>query len=103
MWKTWINSCAAEVRTRSSKKAVDLIFDGRTTRRKDLTMIAPKPAYHEPGNEPSAILPEARDFLSRNTDLSEYGPEELSWRLGVPSWSVEAALEGLEVEGKVTP
>lgn len=66
-------------------------------------MIAPETAYHEPGTEPSAILPEVRDLLSRNPELSEAGPEELSWRLGIQPWVVEAALEALLIEGEVTP
>ncbi|CAN5728849.1 hypothetical protein BH24ACT22_BH24ACT22_12090 [soil metagenome] len=55
----------------------------------------------EPETEPSTILAEVRDFLSRNTEFYESSAEELSGRLGTQPWVIEAALEALLIEGEV--
>ena len=66
-------------------------------------MIAPYQGYHEADTDPSAVLPEVRELLSRIPNPSETCPEELSWQLGTQPWVVEAALEALLIEGEVMP
>ncbi len=58
-------------------------------------MTAPTEVY------PTRLLPELRDLLSVDVELTKASPEAVAERLGCEPWCVEAALEALTMDGEV--